>query len=335
LLDALNHSNLSPTQRDWVLKHAVVTNDGIESALAFAQERVDAAVAWDPDMSDAVAKRAGARKILDTRTADRLIADILVVSDDFAARRPADVAKFAHAWLDGVEYIRTNPSSAYRLIGDIKEFNIPTDLAQAMLGGVVLGDFGENMVFFGLGPNAVSDFGNIFDLAQSNWRNQAVSSGLNDYRKAQDTSYLQSLKAAFPGPITVAQTAYSAPPPGQQPLMTQQKTIYFATNSTEINPASRVVIDEIGRMMQAYNNTVVDIVGNTDNSGSREHNVDLSKRRADAVKSVLKLKYGFPDGRVRTVGNGPDQPVASNDTEEGRGLNRRTDIKVYPNPSPR
>jgi outer membrane protein OmpA-like peptidoglycan-associated protein len=80
---------------------------------------------------------------------------------------------------------------------------------------------------------------------------------------------------------------------------------------------------------------VVDIVGNTDNSGSREYNILLSKRRADSVKSYLKQKYGFPDNRIRTMGNGPDQPVAGNDTEDGRALNRRTDIKVYPNPAGR
>ncbi len=332
LLDALKHSSLSPTQVDWILKHAVVTNDGIESALSFAQERVDAAVAWDPDMTDAMNKRPGARKILDTRTADRLIADILVVSDAFAAKYPEDLTNFAHAWLEGVEYIKKNPSSAYRLIGDVKEFNIPTDLAQAMLEGVVLGDYNENQIFFGLGPGKVSDFANIFELAQSNWKDQAVISGVNDYRKAQDTRVLEALRPSYPGPVKMAETTYAPPKPGQEPLMTQQKTIYFATNSAEINPTSRGVIDEIGRMMQAYHNTVVDIVGNTDDRGARDHNVTLSKRRADAVKDYLRQKYGFPEDRIRTFGNGPDQPVASNDAEEGRALNRRTDIKVYPNP---
>jgi outer membrane protein OmpA-like peptidoglycan-associated protein/ABC-type taurine transport system substrate-binding protein len=331
LLDALKHSSLSPTQIDWIMKHAVVTNDGIESALSFAQERVDAAVAWDPDMTDAMNKRPGSKKILDTRTADRLIADILVVSEAFLNKRPEDLANFAHAWLEGVEYIKKNPSSAYQLIGDVKEFNIPADLAQAMLEGVVLGDYNENLIFFGL-AGKTNDFANIFQLAQSNWKDQAVISGINDDRKAQDTRALEALRTSYPGTVKMAETTYAPPRPGQEPLMTQQKTIYFATNSAEINPASRGVIDEIGRMMQAYHNTVVDIVGNTDDRGARDHNVALSKLRADAVKGYLRQKYGFPQDRIRTFGNGPDQPVASNDAEDGRALNRRTDIKVYPNP---
>ncbi|MBI2951147.1 OmpA family protein [bacterium] len=332
LLDALKHSSLSPTQIDWIVKHAVVTNDGIESALSFAQEKVDAAVAWDPDMTDAMNKRPGSKKILDTRTADRLIADILVVSDAFASKYPEDLTKFAHAWLEGVEYIKKNPAAAHRLIGDVKEFNIPADLAQAMLEGVVLGDYNENLVFFGLGGK-VNDFGNIFDLAQSNWKDQAVIGGISDFRKAQDTRAIESLRPHYPGPVKMAETTYAPPRPGQEPLMTQQKTIYFATNSAEINPTSRVVVDEIGRMMQAYHNTVVDIVGNTDDQGARDYNIALSRRRAGAVKDFLKQKYGFPEGRMRAFGNGPDQPVASNDSEDGRALNRRTDIKVYPNPA--
>ena len=81
---------LTTEQRNEIFTKAVHTKDGIEPATLFAQQKVDAAVAWDPDMSDAVAKRAGSKKIYDTRVANRLIADILVVSDRFAARSSAD-----------------------------------------------------------------------------------------------------------------------------------------------------------------------------------------------------------------------------------------------------
>ena len=96
---------------------------------------------------------------------------------------------------------------------------------------------------------------------------------------------------------------------------------------------SRAVVDEIGTFMRAYENTVVDIDGNTDSTGSRPHNIELSKERADAVKHYLMQKYGFPAARMRTVGNGPDRPISDNNSAEGREKNRRTDIKVYPNPA--
>jgi OOP family OmpA-OmpF porin len=95
---------------------------------------------------------------------------------------------------------------------------------------------------------------------------------------------------------------------------------------------SRAVVDEIANFMRAYENTVVDIDGNTDSTGSREMNVSLSKQRADAVKDYLTKKYGFPTTRMRTTGNGSDKPVDTNATPEGREKNRRTDIRVYANP---
>ena len=85
--------------------------------------------------------------------------------------------------------------------------------------------------------------------------------------------------------------------------------------------------------MRAYENTVVDIEGNTDSTGSRELNMGLSKERSDAVKNYLVEKYHFPPQRMRTIGNGPDKPVDTNATTEGREKNRRTDIKVYQNPA--
>ena len=78
---------------------------------------------------------------------------------------------------------------------------------------------------------------------------------------------------------------------------------------------------------------MVDIDGNTDSTGARAHNVELSRERAEAVKQYLIDKYGFPADRMRTAGNGPDRPIADNSTPEGREKNRRTDIKVYPNPA--
>jgi OOP family OmpA-OmpF porin len=96
---------------------------------------------------------------------------------------------------------------------------------------------------------------------------------------------------------------------------------------------SRAVVDEIGNFMRAYENTVVDIEGNTDSTGSRQLNMQLSKERAETVKRYLVEKYNYPSSRMRTAGNGPDRPVETNATPEGREKNRRTDIKVYPNPA--
>jgi len=160
LWNGLKTSGLNSSQRNEIFNKAIHTKDGIEPATLFAQEKVDAAVAWDPDMSDAVAKRPGAKKIYDTRVANRLIADILVVSDRFAANHPDTLLKFTQGWLEGVEFIKTEPARAYNLIGAVKDFNIPSDLAKTMLGGVKLADYADNRSFFG-SSGAKSDYDNI------------------------------------------------------------------------------------------------------------------------------------------------------------------------------
>ena len=176
LYTGLKESGLSAAQRSEIFSKGIHTKDGIEPATLFAQQKVDAAVAWDPDMSDAVAKRPGSRKIYDTHTAKSLIADILVVSDKFAARNPQTVAKFAQGWIDGVKFINDQPDRAYNLIGSIKDFNIPTDLAKTMLGGVKLADGSDHKAFFGT-VGAASDYVRIFKTAQDMYRDEGVLKG--------------------------------------------------------------------------------------------------------------------------------------------------------------
>jgi NitT/TauT family transport system substrate-binding protein len=176
LYTGLKESGLSAAQRSEIFSQGIHTKDGIEPATLFAQQKVDAAVAWDPDMSDAVAKRSGSRKIYDTHTAKNLIADILVVSDRFAARNPQTVIKFAQGWLEGVKFINDQPARAYTLIGEIKDFNIPTDLAKTMLGGVKLANADDHKAFFGA-AGAPSDYVRIFRTAQDMYREEGVLKG--------------------------------------------------------------------------------------------------------------------------------------------------------------
>jgi outer membrane protein OmpA-like peptidoglycan-associated protein/ABC-type amino acid transport substrate-binding protein len=333
LWNGLKASGLTTEQRNEIFskEKAVHTKDGIEPAVLFAQEKVDAAVAWDPDMSDAVTKRAGAKKIYDTRIANRLIADILVVSDRFAAKHPQTVLKLAQGWIEGVEFIRTQPARAYNLIGTIKDFNIPSDLAKTMLEGVKLADYADNASFMGVqGSN--SDYANIFGQAQDMYRELRMIKKTSNAEETLDRRYIKQMSGTFSTASTEQPIEYHAPAKGATPLATQHRSIYFEPNSAHMSLDSRAVVDEVGGQMRAYENTIIDIEGNTDSTGQRAYNMQLSRQRADAVKQYLMEKYGFPGARLRTVGNGPDKPLDNNATPEGREKNRRTDIKLYANP---
>ncbi len=332
LYNGLKNSGLTTAQRTEIFSKAVHTKDGIEPATLFAQQKVAAAVAWDPDMSDAVAKRPGSRKIYDTKIANRLIADLLVVSDRFAAKNPQTVAKLLEGWLEGVEFINKEPSRAHTMIGTIKDFNIPTDLAKTMLEGVRLADYADNKSFFGA-VGSDSDYQNVLKMATEMYRELRLIKGSPDLDASVDRRYIDAMSNRFSSASTEAPVRYQEPAKGATPFATQRRAIYFETGSAQISVDSRAVVDEIGGFMRAYENTIVDIDGNTDSTGARDINMGLSRQRAEAVKSYLTTKFGFPSNRLRTAGNGPDKPLETNDTPEGREKNRRTDIKIYANPA--
>src|SRR5271167_4818078 len=213
LWNGLKTSGLSTAQRNEIFNQAIHTKDGIEPATLFAQEKVDAAVAWDPDMSDAVAKRPGSKKIYDTKIANRLIADILVVSDRFAARCPPTVVKLAEGWLEGVEFIKAQPNRAYTLIGTIKDFNIPEDLAKTMLGGVKLADYADNKAFFGT-RGADSDYNNIFKMAQEMYREERIIKRNYDPESSVDRRFLDPMSGKFSAASSEAPIEYKQPAEG-------------------------------------------------------------------------------------------------------------------------
>jgi outer membrane protein OmpA-like peptidoglycan-associated protein len=186
--------------------------------------------------------------------------------------------------------------------------------------------------FFGT-SGSDSDYANIFRMAQEMYREERMIKRRSEPEPTVDRRYLVSLGDKFSSTPTEQPIQYKAPPKGATPIATQRRSIYFEPNSAKMGLDSRAVVDEIASFMRAYENTVVDIEGNTDSTGSHDLNMQLSKDRADTVKRYLTEKYGFPASRMRTAGNGPDRPVDSNATPDGREKNRRTDIKVYPNPA--
>jgi len=105
------------------------------------------------------------------------------------------------------------------------------------------------------------------------------------------------------------------------------RTIEFETGSATLTPEGRAILDQMASVLVKLPGKTVEIIGHTDNSGSRASNVALSQARADAVKGYLVTK-GVAPRAMATMGVGPDQPIASNDTTEGRARNRRIEFRV-------
>lgn len=105
--------------------------------------------------------------------------------------------------------------------------------------------------------------------------------------------------------------------------------VTFAVDSTTISPSFRAALDEVAASLQKYPNSLVDVMGHTDSTGSESYNLDLSRRRAESVANYL-VSRGVARARIATVGYGEQYPVADNTTEQGRALNRRVEIRITP-----
>jgi outer membrane protein OmpA-like peptidoglycan-associated protein len=102
--------------------------------------------------------------------------------------------------------------------------------------------------------------------------------------------------------------------------------ILFDFNKADVKPESEPAIREIAKLLKQDPKLKLHVVGHTDSVGELKFNMDLSRRRADAVVKVLTTKHGIAVARLRAEGVGPLSPVASNRTEEGRAKNRRVEL---------
>lgn len=105
--------------------------------------------------------------------------------------------------------------------------------------------------------------------------------------------------------------------------------VTFATDSSDLNPGFFNVLTSVGKVLNEFDQTVVEVAGHTDSTGSQIHNQGLSERRAGSVAQYLQSQ-GLSRQRVITLGMGENRPVADNHSIAGREANRRVEITMVP-----
>lgn len=148
----------------------------------------------------------------------------------------------------------------------------------------------------------------------------ALAGGLvGNYMDRQD----DKLRAQLRG------TGVSVTRVGDQIVLNMPGNVTFASNSSDISSSFYAVLDSVALVLNEFNQTYVDVVGHTDSTGSMELNQRLSNDRAVSVAQYLQSQQ-VESARIVTRGVGPTQPIATNDTPEGRALNRRVEIVLTP-----
>ncbi len=115
---------------------------------------------------------------------------------------------------------------------------------------------------------------------------------------------------------------------GEGITVTFDSGLLFDFDAAVVKPAAQANLETLARSLDKYKDTELLIAGHTDSVGSDSYNQQLSERRARAAADFL-IGQGVSASRLRTVGMGEREPVASNDTEAGRASNRRVEIAIF------
>ena len=105
------------------------------------------------------------------------------------------------------------------------------------------------------------------------------------------------------------------------------KNIFFDTDRFDLSPLSNSELSRLKGFLIQNPNLRISIEGHTDSRGDKNHNLTLSKRRAEAVQQWL-IRNGIQSNRIEAMGFGDTQPIGDNQTEAGRALNRRTTFRI-------
>jgi NitT/TauT family transport system substrate-binding protein len=312
--------------------------DPMSAKNAYISGNSDATVVWSPD--DIACLEARPSKVLtSTQLMPNIIMDGFVAKKDVLEKKKDLFVAFSRAWLTANAEMndRAKLAEAAQVYKVAFEVADPVkDIVEGMKM-VHFATYGDNINFFGLSTDYAGITGQMLYNKMARVYKNGYGNNLKSivpWNLASNPAIVQAItglsgeihqaegQIAFE-PVTSTTAAVQKPA-----LATKSVSVNFDVNSSLLAQTERDKIRrEVGATTLELAGFRVRIEGNTDSTGSRDLNVALSRQRAQAVADYLIKEYGFDPNRFIVVGNGPDKPVAANDSELGRARNRRTDFE--------
>ncbi len=327
--------------------------DAPAAAKIFVQDTsFDAFVGWAPDIYTVSEQLKGARLIVSTESANRMIADVWAVRNDFYNDHPEIVANLVRGIFEGMEMVRANVDCAAELLA--AAYSIPKEDCLAMIGsdgGIKDGDahltnYRENYNFF-LDPMNPANFEVVWNRASTIYRALGAMDSIVPASKVKAAKILAGMAEEYKDVIDLSQPVFKPNMVFKQleaaegQVLTKAVIVQFEPNSSLLNSNYDATITkslkEIGELAGSFGNAYIVIEGNTDASRKGVVPADLVRQlsydRAESVKRAIMAQYKFDPNKFKTVGNGWDNPLpgmtdASN--PENNTRNRRVEVKVFP-----
>ncbi|HEX6860726.1 MAG TPA: OmpA family protein [Caulobacteraceae bacterium] len=165
------------------------------------------------------------------------------------------------------------------------------------------------------------------DKSEQGRKNALLGAGVGALAGAGVGAYMDKQQAELRRQL--AGTGVTVTRQGDNIVLNMPGDVTFAYDRADVQPQFYKVLDDVATTLNQYPQTVVDVVGHADSTGSDAYNQALSERRANSVAQYLTGRGVLP-ARLYVAGMGERQPIASNDTEAGRAQNRRVEIIVRP-----
>ena len=226
---------------------------------------------------------------------------------------------------------RTVSATAHGSHSRLRSISLATALAVALAGCQTIDPYtGEQKTSdtakgAGIGAAAGAIAGAIFTGGSR--RGILIGAGLGALTGGAVGKYMDNEEAKLRARLQA--TGVSVTRVGDSIILNMPGNVTFKTDSAAISADFYQVLDSVALVLKEFDKTYVDVIGYTDNTGSRQYNLRLSESRANAVARYLQSQ-GVMGQRILTKGMGPDNPIASNDTPEGRAQNRRVEIRLTP-----
>jgi NitT/TauT family transport system substrate-binding protein len=352
ILNALINAGVQPSEVQFKF-----TQDAFQAAAAFnADKNLAGCVSWSPDIYN-LEKVKGNRMLVNTSTANKLIADIWFARADFAKDNPDVMEGIARGIFDAMTDLKAqeNKQKVAKLMA--AGYSIPESDALGMLGDAHSTNYAENREFF-LNQNNPTNFERTWATSYFLYKRINAVTDQTPFDQVMDFSVIQKLgseqkyssqKNEYD--VQFAPASASAVQGEKDEILTKTVVIHFFPNSWDLtkkitrqdggkeveelyDPNVGFIVDEVGKLAGQYGAARIVIEGHTDASmrASVPKSVvqELSLNRANAVKEAVLRKFpSLQSNQFSTAGLGWDRPADPSDPDNN-AKNRRVEVKVYP-----
>lgn len=321
----VNQSDLSKADKKSIIDNLVFFETPDEAAKAFFAGKIDVAATWEPYLTQAK-NMSDAHILFSTASSSSLIMDGIVFNAAFANKNPDVVSAFIDGALQASSMYDTDLDTIKKVMpmfSTASDQDIKDNCASAKLT-----TYADNLKLFnGTAKTIFKDMCGV-------WASISESVNKELINTLFDSKYIETLSTKYnASDYTSVNTNAVVTKDNEkeiidaEALLKKSTTVKFVADTARFLDSSEATakLDEFIEIAKILDGSIIQIEGNIATNSTSSAGVALSKQRAETVKKYFVLN-GISADRIITIGNGSTKPVAPNDTEANRQLNRRTDI---------